>query len=145
MSHRKTISSIDVARESIRQGRLVIESLPNLTRSVHRVKGEYLDGVASGGVDVSDPVQNPRFHFSYGVNGIFFSVVVYERKRWYIPGDTDGISVRQGSCPDFVNARFEDLPLPVRKVARDIQAALNFQDTSADRARKARQDRKRMK
>ncbi len=142
MSPRKNhIFSIDVAKESLRQGRLVIESLPNLSRTVRRIKGEYLDGVTAGRVDVSDIVQNPRFHFSYGVNGISFYVVVYERKRYYIPGDVDGISVSQGGCRGFLPARFEDLPPPVRKVAKDIQAALNFQDTTADRARKARHER----
>lgn len=142
MSPRKNhIFSIDVAKESLRQGRLVIESLPNLSRTVRRIKGEYLDGVTAGRIDVSDIVQNPRFHFSYGANGISFYVVVYERKRHYIPGDMDGISVSQGGNRGYVPARFDDLPAPVRKVAQDIQAALNFQDTSADKARKARHAR----
>lgn len=143
MSPRKNhIFSIDVAKESLRQGRLVIESLPNLSRTVRRIKGEYLDGVTAGRIDVLDPVQNPRFHFSYGANGISFYVVVYERKRHYIPGDVDGVSVSQGGNRGHLPARFEDLPAPVRKVAQDIQAALNFRDTSADKARKARHARR---
>lgn len=142
MSRRQHVSSIDVARESLRTGKLVIESMPQRTKRIKRWLRGLLDAVMADRNDARarDAYDNPAFMFSYGVNGVQFIVCVHERERWYQKDDVDGLSVmiRDGGEHHHITARFDDLPAPVRAVARDVRAAMTHGETAGERAAAAK-------
>jgi len=146
MARQRFVSSVDVAAESLRTGRVVIESMPRRTERVRRWRGGLTDAylAAPGDRRAADAVDNPCFMFTYGAGGVEFTVCVHERKRWYVTGDEDGLSVMAGDRGETYHhtARFADLPAPVRAVARDIRAAMLHDQTAGERARDRRWSRR---
>lgn len=80
MSRRQYISSLDVASESIKQGRVIVESDRNRSKHVRatalRPRKEWYD--------------EAFYLVAYGANGVRFTVAVYARRDSNMP---DGISV----------------------------------------------------
>lgn len=137
----KFISSIHCAAESARTGRVVIETDRNRSKRVKARVKAHSDKVIAG--DRAAALDMPNFMFTYGADGVEFTAVVYERRRWYREPDDEGLSVMtrgadgKSECA-FIDAKFADLPPSVRIVARDVRAALNYGETRADKARSAR-------
>lgn len=120
-----------------------VETIRNRSRKVKAEMSRQLaEAVASKSIVSSGPAS---YHVQYQAGDQTFVVVVYERKRWYIEGDHDGLDVLSygddGKLHHFTNIRMSDLPAKVRTVVRDVLAAMNYKDTTADKARKARRDR----
>lgn len=137
MNRRQYISSLDVAAESLKQNRVVVESDRNRSKHVRatalRPRKEWYD--------------EAFYLVSYGANGVKFTVAVYAHKS---KDEPDGISVmHDGSDGKSETAHYRpmitDLPAEVRPVVRDVQAGLGFQDTRADKARNRKWDASRQK
>jgi len=151
MAHRPYVSSLHVAEESLRTGAVVIESLRNLTKRVRLVRDEASRKSAEAsrsGNFLATIGDIPSFMFTYGARGVEFTVVVYERKRWFTDGDVDGITVMSRGADGtdetaHFTTRLADLPAPVRRVALDVRAVLNYDKTSADKARDRRYETRR--
>ena len=132
------LSTNEMARESLRTGRAIVEPDRNRARHVRDTRLRYdRANIDQSGRDAT----MAHFYFRYWAGGFEFTVVVYERKRWFVEGDVDGIDVLSYGSPMGqgsawkTTVRFSDLPAPVRAVAMDVRAALGGQDTRADKAR----------
>lgn len=136
--------STDVARESLRTGKVAIASDPDRQKRVRAAVKEFSDKVIAGTDESGDM---PSYMLHYGVDGVAFTVVVYERKRWYVADDVDGVEVMANGADgkqrtEHFTARFDDLPAAVRAVARDVQAGLKGKETAASKVRaRRRQER----
>lgn len=128
---RKFVSSLDVAAESLRTGKVVVEGDRNRTK---RVRAMMLNR--------TEFRTDPFYLVSYGAGGMRFTVAVRERPSRQEP---DGISVMHNGADDRQGtAHFypmiADLPAAVRVIVRDVQAAMSF--TTPTRAQKTRERRR---
>ncbi len=143
MSTRRLLSSLEVARESLRTGKVEIEAMPQRTKGIRARADERRKAYLAAPDDrrMQDAIDNPSESFTYGAGGMEFTVSVHERKRWYVEGDVDGVSVmvRRDGGYDHFNVCFDDLPPTVRAIAKDIRVALTHGETAADKARAKRQ------
>lgn len=109
MSRRTYVSSLNVARESLRLGRVVIETDRRRSQRVKELRRQPPRGA----------FDNKSYFFCYGAEGVAFAVFVYEYKLSCIPGNEDGIAVHCKGADDKSETavfypRPEDLPAPVR-------------------------------
>lgn len=131
MPHRKYISSLDVAAESLRLGRVVVESDRNRTKRARATVLNPREGYIS----------DPFYLVTYAACGAKFTVAVQARPDRLCP---DGISVMHNGADDrgplaHYHPMIADLPAAVRVIVRDVQAAMRF--TEPTRASKARERR----
>lgn len=145
MKHRY-LSSLDVAAESSRTGKVVIESMPQRSKHIKAWRGALLDAAVANRDNrrAQEANDNPSYQFTYGAGGMAFTVCVHERRRWYVDGDVDGVSVmvRSEGGYDHFTATFADLPPTVRAVAKDVRAAMSHGDCAADKAREKRREKR---
>ena len=128
---RQFVSSLDVAAESARTGKVVVEGDRNRTK---RVRAMMLNR--------TDFRHDPFYLVTYGAGGMRFTVAVRQRPSRQEP---DGISVmHDGADGRQETAHFcpmiADLPAAVRPIVRDVQAAMSF--TTPTRAQKMRERRR---
>lgn len=146
MKNRPHISSLDVARESLKQDRVVIETDRNRTKRVKAARKASVERSSAPGASLSDQMDIASYSFVYGANGETFNVTVYARSPWWASDNEDGLSVmvKDATTCGYIHlpARFADLPREVRAVAKDIRAALTYGETRADREREARSKRR---
>ena len=134
------VHSHRVAEESLRTGKIVIASDPRRQKRIAAAVKAYHDSVIAGTERLGD---QPDYMLTYGVDGVEFTVVVYQRKRWFVDGDADGLSVMAHgadgkSRTEHFTARFDDLPAAVRAVAIDVRAGLTGGETAAKKTRARR-------
>ena len=114
---RQFVSSLDVAAESARTGKVVVEGDRNRTK---RVRAMMLNR--------TEFRTDPFYLVTYGAGGMKFTVAVRERPSRQEP---DGISVmHNGADGRQATAHYypmiADLPAAVRPIIRDVQAAMSF-------------------
>lgn len=138
----------DVAAASKELGRVVVENCRNLTKRVKESAARQREESAKrpAALAIGDV---PFFTFRYGQGGKLFVAAVYERSRWFLESDPDGISLTQYDSGEadhqgeWKEAKLSDLPPEARRVAKEIRAILRYEETTADKRRAKRRQKSR--